>query len=137
MKLKNFVTMAAVALLLVACSKSLNSDYSKGTAQWELATFIENLNTGQYEAALKQLNVNPVASGDITVEEFQEIMSGRITHGGTVSKIEMKERPEEFDDRTVRIDVDFTYQDGSTKHLWVNMEQSDTAWHVTTRGTMF
>lgn len=137
MRRKSIIALALASLLLVACSKSLNSDYTPGTAQWELATFINNLNSGQYEAALTQLNVNPVASGDITIEEFQEVMSRRITNNGTVAKIEMAEKAEEFDDRTVRIDVDFTYQDGTTKRMWVNMEQSDTAWHVTTRGTMF
>lgn len=124
-------------VLLMGCTTSLNADYPKGTAMWELATFIDNLNTGKYDEAVKQLNVNPIANGELTLEEFQEIMSGKITNGGTVSKIEMSERPEEFDASTVRIDVDFTYNDGSTKRLWVNMEQSDTAWHVTTRGTMF
>ncbi|MBQ9469886.1 MAG: hypothetical protein IJU72_02910 [Bacteroidales bacterium] len=129
---------ATVALaLLAACSTSLNADYPKGSAQWELATFIDNLNTGRYDEAVRQMNVNPVANGEITIEEFQELMSGKVTNGGTVSKIELNEVPEEFVANTVRIDVSFTYKDGSSKQMWVNMEQSDTAWHVTTRGTMF
>lgn len=137
MKRIRLVAAATLLVMLVGCSTSLNADYPKGSAMWELATFIDNLNMGKFDEAVKQMNVNPVANGELTIEEFQEIMSGKITNGGTVSKIEMKERPEEFDASTVRIDVDFTYNDGSTKHLWVNMEQSDTAWHVTTRGTMF
>ena len=119
------------------CTSSLSSGYKKGSAQWEVATFIQNINSGKHEEALKQFRVNPLENEEITVEEFKNFTSERITKGNTVTAIELTETPEEFDPNMIRVNVNFTYSDGSAQTLWVDAQNIDGVWKITTRGSMF
>lgn len=134
---RTLLSIAICSIMFFSCSKSLNSGIEKGTAKWEVATFIQNMNSGKYDEALLQFSVNPVANGDISLDEFKVFADGNVTKNCTITSLTLTETPEEFDSNVIKVDIIINYADGSTHNCWVNAEKVDEVWKVTTRGSLF
>lgn len=132
------VILSMFALVSTGCRSSFSSKYQKDTPSWAVAKFVENLNAGKYDEAVKLLNVNPIENGAIDAEDFKTYVDDCITKHCSVDKATVTgETPEDFDPETIKVDISLIFTDGSVKAAWVDAERVDGIWKVTTRGTLF
>lgn len=134
-----YYVFVMVMALMVGCKtgKSFNAAETPGTAKWVVASFFDNINTGEYEKSLELFVTSPVTAGEISLEQYIGFVNQSLSNNKSITKIGLIEEAVEETTEQLKITVQITYGDGSEASKWVICQQVEGVWKMTTRGSMF
>lgn len=139
MKKSIYIFLFAMTAFGFGCKQStgLMANQVEGTSKWVIASYLDKLNNGEYEQSLLFFLNPPVANGELTMNEYVAFADNSLTKQKTISAISLSEKVVAEINNTIEMYIEFTYLDGSNASKWVQMQQADGIWKLTTRGSLF
>jgi len=134
-----YKSVIIMAVICFGCQQpsGLNANEVQGTAKWVMATYLDDINKGEYEKSLLYFLNNPVASGELSMEDYIAFADNSITKQKTIKTIALSEKASTDIENTIEMNMEITYSDGSNASKWLQIQQVDGIWKLTTRGSLF
>jgi len=115
----------------------LTANQVEGTSKWVMASYLDELNKGEYEKSLLHFLNNPVESRELNMNDYIAFADNSITNKKTIDSITLNDNVVADVENTIEMQLEITYSDGSKASKWVQMQQVDGIWKLTTRGSLF